>query len=308
MIYALARLVRLPNLLIVALTQYLLYHVLFLTSFQQFGVAPRLDFLRFSLLILVTLMLTAGGYVINDVMDLEADRINKPKQMVISRYISRRTALWLYFCLQVLGLFLAIYLAFYIDNLRLLIIYPLAAVGLYAYSSHLKRRAFVGHLLIAAYCAGVALIVWLAERPGFLQIQEQAADLARLLRSTVIAYAVFAFLTTLLRELIKALEDEHGDRIAGYRTTVIAWGQTRVIGACMTLCATLLIIITLSALYFTRYFISWKVWLVAATLVIPILFILYYLGEAQRTPQYRRLSRWTKLLMLLGILVLLTLT
>lgn len=302
--FALARLIRLPNLLIVALTQYLLYYFLFYQNFQESGIESRMGTFHFAQLVLVTVLLTAGGYVINDVMDVEADRINKPKKLVISRYIQRRTALWIYFCLQCVGFFLSVYLSFYVQNLRLLVLYPAAAVGLYLYSSNLKRKPMTGHLLIGLYCAGVALVVWLAELPGFLELKQAAPEISSLTVNVITAYALFAFLTTLLRELIKVMEDENGDRVAGYRTTVIAWGQQKVIGFCILLGVTLLVLMVIYALYFSQYFPAWKAGTVTLILVAPTLLILYHLSKLSRQPDFRMLSGLTKLLMLLGVLVL----
>ena len=303
-VIALARLVRLPNLTIVALTQFLLYYFVFYRHFQEAGIEARLGLFHFSQLILVTVLLTAGGYVINDIMDVEADRVNKPEKMIISRYIRRRSALWLYFCTQTIGFFLAIYLSFYVQNLRLLFLYPTAAIGLYAYSSYFKRRPFLGHLLIALYCGGVALVVWLSEQPGFLELQELAPELAQFLANIVLAYALFAFLTTLLRELIKVMEDEAGDRQANYRTTVIAWGAKRVRIICVSLAVVLLLLMGGYTHYFSNYFTNWKTVLVASILAVPTLLIIYQLSRLSHAHHFKRLSQLTKLLMLLGVLVL----
>lgn len=306
MIFALLRLIRFPNLVIVVLTQYLLYYAIFYEPLQRFDIDPRMDSLHFFQLVLITVMLTAGGYVINDIMDLEADWINKPEKMVVDHYISRRTALWIYFCLQIMGFFLALYLSFYINNLRLLALYPSAAIGLYLYSSHLKRQPMMGHLLIAFYCAGVALVVLLAELPGFLKLRQLKPSLTDFLLSIIISYASFAFLTTLLRELIKVLEDEAGDRIAGYNTTAIAWGQEKVKGVCIILSAILLLLLLICGLYYSRFFNPAMVTLIAVVLTIPIFLIIYSLGKVSTKSNFKQLSRLTKLLMLLGVLVLLT--
>ena len=306
MILALARLVRFPNLIIVALTQYLLYYCVFFPHFEKWDINPRMGLIHFSLLVLVTVVLTASGYVINDVMDIKADKINKPKTMVISRYISRRTALWLYFCLQAVGFFLSIYLSFHVENLRLLILYPTAAIGLYAYSSVLKRRPLFGHLLIAAYCAGVALVVWLSELPAFLSLSKIDPESAFYLKQITISYAIFAFLSTLLRELIKVLQDEQGDRQAAYQTTAIVWGQKKVKNLCLVLSIVLLLLLVISGFYFATHFNALNVSLMIFLLALPIVFIIHGLNRIGVTPNFKQLSRLTKLLMLLGVLVLLS--
>lgn len=302
MILALARLIRLPNLTIVALTQYLLYYFVFLANFDSKQLQPVLDLTHFSLLVFVTVLLTAGGNVINDVLDLPADRINKPEKMVISRYISRRTALWIYFSSQATGFFVAVYLSFYTGNQRLLWLYPAAAIGLYTYSSYFKRVPLLGHLLIATYCAGVALIIWVAELPNYRVLLELSPQRAVLVRNITLFYAGFAFVSTLLRELIKVMEDEKGDRMAGYRTTAIVWGEAKVKWLGILLGIFLILLLAIAGFSFRPYFEATALLLVLTALALPTVLIL--IGLRKRPTNFRQLSRLTKLLMLLGILVL----
>jgi 4-hydroxybenzoate polyprenyltransferase len=197
-------------------------------------------------------------------------------------------------------------LSFHVENLRLLILYPSAAIGLYAYSSVLKRKPLVGHLLIATYCAGVALVVWLSELPAFLSLSKVDVAAAFYLKQITICYAIFAFLSTLLRELIKVLQDEKGDRQAAYQTTVIVWGQEKVKRLCTGLSITLLILLSLSGFYFSNHFNSLSVILALLLLALPVILIIYGLNRANTPPNFKQLSRLTKLLMLLGVLALLS--
>jgi 4-hydroxybenzoate polyprenyltransferase len=303
-IIALARLVRLPNLIIVALTQYLLYFFVYAANFSKWELSPVLDLTHFSLLVLVTILLTAGGNVINDVLDEAADRINKPRKMVISRYISRRTALWIYFSLQAIGFFIAVYLSFRTANQRLLWLYPAATIGLYIYSSYFKRIPMAGHLLIAAYCSGVALIIWLAELPNYQALRQLEPARALLIRNITLFYAGFAFLSTLLRELIKVLEDQRGDRLAGYRTTAIVWGEMKVKGLGILLGIVLILLLTTAGIYFRSYFTPGALALGLGALILPTIMIIIGLSRITAASNFRQLSRLTKLLMLMGILVL----
>lgn len=304
MIIALARLVRLPNLIIVALTQYLLYYFVFLANFEVHDLLPVLDITHFSLLVMVTVLLTAGGNVINDLLDLEADLINKPEKMVISRYISRRTALWIYFSLQATGFFLAVYLSFCTGNQGLLWLYPAATLGLYTYSSYFKRIPLLGHLLIASYCAGVALIIWVAELPNYQRLMQLAPEQAALIRNITLFYAGFAFLSTLLRELIKVMEDEKGDRVAGYQTTAIVWGEMKVKGLGILLGIILILLLSIAGIYFRPYFEVIALIVVLGMLMLPAILIIIGLSKISSGANFRQLSRLTKLLMLMGILVL----
>jgi 4-hydroxybenzoate polyprenyltransferase len=108
------RLIRIPNLVIVAVTQGILYFHILLPQFTKEGIQPILPFQQFLLFILVTLLVTAGGYIINDILDYETDMINKADSVIVKNRISLQSSTWLYFSFSALGFLLAIYLAFYI--------------------------------------------------------------------------------------------------------------------------------------------------------------------------------------------------
>ncbi|MCB0551331.1 MAG: UbiA family prenyltransferase, partial [Phaeodactylibacter sp.] len=207
MLRALLRLVRFPNLAIVALAQYLIYYILLLPAFQQYNLEPILDDAHFSLLVAVTVFITAGGYVINDIIDFRIDLVNRPDKVVINRQIRVQSAYWLYFCFNLMGFLLALYLSFHVECIPLANLFPLAVALLFLYSTYLKRQALVGNLLIALFCAGVAGIVWFAEREAFRELIEQAPALAGRIGSIISWYMAFAFLSTMFREVVKDMED-----------------------------------------------------------------------------------------------------
>ena len=87
--------IRFPNLLIVALTQYLLYHLLLLPNFQKAGISPTLDPFHFFLLVLITVLIAASGYVINDLIDYKKDlhHAEKSKRPLSSGRITKNQAI-----------------------------------------------------------------------------------------------------------------------------------------------------------------------------------------------------------------------
>ena len=90
------KLLRAPNLLIVGLTQVLLYFQVLLPALQKEGIAPTLSIKNIILLVAVTMIIAAAGYVINDLKDIPIDRINKPDRMILERVISVKTAWWIF--------------------------------------------------------------------------------------------------------------------------------------------------------------------------------------------------------------------
>ncbi len=301
---ALLRLIRFPNLVIVALTQYLLFYRIIVPALERHDLSTALEFDQFSLFILVTVLITAGGYIINDLVDLRIDRINKPERVIIGRRISHRTAYWLYFCINLTGFLLATFLAFVADRMQLLFIFPAAVVGLLSYSVILKKRPLWGNVLVSLYCAGVAGIVWLAEHPAIARLPESAwAKVIQLLGF----YAAFAFISTMFREIIKDIEDIHGDAALNARTAPIAWGES--IAKILAAAAAILLIglLVLAVFSLRQYMVPFGLVMIAVIIILTTL-ALFMLVKARNKKAYHNISQFTKLIMLSGILLILFFT
>lgn len=298
---ALLRLIRFPNLVIVALTQYLLFYRIVVPALDQHGIPTALEFDEFSLFILVTLLITAGGYIINDLVDLRIDRINKPERVIIGRRIAHGTAHWLYFCINLTGFLLATFLAFVADRMQLLFIFPMAVVGLLLYSTILKKRPLWGNLLVSFYCAGVAGIVWLAEQPAIAKLPaDQATKVLQLLGF----YAAFAFISTMFREIIKDIEDAKGDAALNARTAPIAWGEG--VAKMLAASAAILLIglLALAAIWLQSHIFPFGNVMIGIVAILTMI-ALYLLATAKEKVAYHRLSQFAKFIMLSGILLIL---
>jgi 4-hydroxybenzoate polyprenyltransferase len=117
-----------------------------------------------------------------------------------------------------------------------------------------------------------------------------------------ILYAGFAFIISLIREVIKDMEDMEGDEKYGCKTMPIVWGipATKVFTAVW-------IIVLVSALVILQFYALhlrwwWSVAYCVVTIIIPLLWILRKLYQAQVPKDYHRLSTAVKLVMLAGIL------
>ncbi|MEQ8703991.1 MAG: geranylgeranylglycerol-phosphate geranylgeranyltransferase [Phaeodactylibacter sp.] len=304
-IYAFFRLIRLPNLLIVGLTQYLIYGALLLPAFRQYGIPMALPPQTFWLFVLDAILITAAGYVINDIIDFRIDLQNRPERVVLGRYIRKQTAYWIYFSTILLGFFLAFYLALSVQNPPLLALYPAAVGLLFWYSFRLKQLPLSGNLLISLFCAGVPGVVWFAEREGFTLLAEtdpaQAAGIAKI----IVWYLLFAFGSTLYRELIKDMEDMEGDKSAGCRTVPIVWGMGTAKGLAAATGTGLLVLIVTMAAYQQAFFSLMSHLYVTVALIGPLGLSLFLLFRAKQPVDYHRLSTLTKLIMLSGVILLL---
>ena len=300
------RLLRPLNLFIVALTQYLLEFLLLIPVFTTHQITPALDVPRFLLLVLSTVLIAAGGYVINDIADREIDRINKPERRIIGRLLSVRAAWRYYFILFFVGFIISLYLAVYIENVPLSGIYPAAWLLLYWYSVNFKQRPVIGNVTVAVFCALVAGIVWFAERDAYFTLGEIAPLAQMHLRTLLLVYMYFAFVSTLYREIIKDLEDYRGDAENFCRTLPIVAGVKAA--KATAFCCGLFFLAGLVWVYVYFAAEGKDTWFVltfiTVSMLLPLLYSLYLTVMSESPADYGRNSRLAKVLMLAGILLL----
>lgn len=298
------RLIRFPNLFIVALTQYFAFYFLIRPIFSILQLPTALDHWHFAGLVLSTMIIAAAGYVINDLYDIEIDRRNKPDRMVLERLISPAAARGFYWSILTLGLLLSFYLAWSVQNLPLVLLYPAANVLLWLYAWRWKRAFLLGNLVVAFFCAFVTGIVWFAERLSFLTLWEERPSLALLLSALLLTYLGFAFLSTWYREIIKDLEDQVGDQADGCRTMPIVWGEKT------TLWFVRLMGVLLVGLEFALGVYLWlqQSYFGSAILLFgvlgPSIWSLWLLRGIPQKEQYHQSSQWAKFVMFAGIFLL----
>ncbi|MEN0050330.1 MAG: geranylgeranylglycerol-phosphate geranylgeranyltransferase [Bacteroidota bacterium] len=298
-------LIRSPNLLIVALTQVLIYFIVFLPSFNAANITPDLDFLHLGLLIFSTICIAAGGYIINDILDLEIDQINKPEKTIIGNQISIKSANQLYWGSILLGFFISLYLAIKTNNLPLLSLYPTAVFLLFLYSKHFKKSILVGNIIVSIFCAFVAGIIWVAERHSFSIFQAKNAEAADYLQFVLLIYLGFAFLSTMFREIVKDLEDQEGDAVGNCKTLPIVVGtQAAKITAFFFGLSLLAMLIYLCQVLWqmANY---WALGFVVLAVCLPILYSFYLLWKAKLPSDFHRISQLAKGMILMGLILLL---
>jgi 4-hydroxybenzoate polyprenyltransferase len=300
-----ARLIRLPNLLIVVLTQYLLEYLILVPALQIADYQYVLDDVRFALLSFVTVLIAASGYVINDIEDHEIDRLNKPEKVVVGKYLSVAKAKWLYWSLVVLGMVISIYLALFVQNFLLFFIYPAAVFLLWWYSKKLKKIALWGNVVVSIFCAFVAGIVLFAERIAFMKLIQSHTEIGERVAIIFGVYLAFAYASTMFREIVKDIEDQEGDAALGCQTLPILLGQKRAKLIAGFFAISLLILL---GFYGFWLFVNGEIiglnYLIVAV-ILPILLALYKLKTAETKAEFRLLSRLAKVVMLGGIFLLL---
>jgi 4-hydroxybenzoate polyprenyltransferase len=304
LIAAFLRMIRLPNLFFILLTQFLFYYCILLPLLKTNGIPPSIDEVSFFLLVAASLLIAAAGYIINDYFDINIDQVNKPQQNVVDSIISRRWAMLWHFILSGLGTVLSLYVSWQ-TGLWYIVLANLASVLLlFAYSISLKRKLLSGNILISILTAWVVLILCFSEfhLPFYDQLNANWLETQNKIMRLGFLYAGFAFILSLIREAIKDMEDVEGDRRYGSKTMPIVWGMTatKVYSAVwMIVLLALLVIVQVYVLQFRWW---WPVVYSGLFIILPLLYIFYKLFKSSVASQFHDLSSWTKLIMLTGVL------
>lgn len=285
---ALLKLIRAANLLMMALTQ--LLAVLCLTQpLLNASDMPQ----QFYWLVLSTILAAAGGYIINDYHDIHTDRINKPESLVVGKYISRRQSMFLHLTCTALGILIASRI-----NQMVMWLVTGCCVALWFYAFSLKKKFVSGNILVAALSAFTLLILWYLPIP-FNNV-------------LLLCYAGFAFLCSIIREIVKDLEDMEGDRADGGNTIPLTLGilKTRKLLIVLTLLLLFLIILFTIGIWhrytFQTVYGNYGFAVHAFTgLLIPTFILVFRMNSAQSKPDFHSLSNRCKLIMLSGLLSML---
>ena len=305
------RLIRFSNLIIVALTQYLLQYYILLPELKKVNLTPLLPDFEFFLLVFSTILIAAGGYIINDIEDVEIDKFNKPeKKQIVGRIYPLSISWKMYLFSIILGFIISIYLAFFIHNLVQLLIYPTAVAMLYAYSKWWKRQPLIGNLVIAFFCAFVAWIVFYAEKINFISEKLQnviarnvATEGYDFLNFTFVGYAVFAFISTLFREIIKDIEDVQGDKAGNCRTLPVVIG---VESSKKWAFGVGIIFLNLVVIFSFLLRGDWvKILTLNIIISLPIIYALFLLIKSHKKEDFSFLSKLAKFIMLSGLVFIL---
>jgi 4-hydroxybenzoate polyprenyltransferase len=311
---AFMNLIRWKNLLIVILTMVLMRYAIIAPLISRIGVIPingsgreipmtlQFPWYYFVLLVLATVLIAAGGYVINDYFDIKTDLINKGK-VIVGTKIPRRKAMMWHNIFNIIGVLTGFYISLKAGFLMMGVLFLLASGLLYFYSASYKRQFLIGNIVVAILTATVPILVVLYDWPAlyrYYTINAASLPPINFIFYWVAGFALFAFLTTLTREIIKDIEDFEGDIAYGRNTVPVVIGvlSAKVVSIC-------LIIITIVLLYLTWYFfINDKITLIyiSAAIVVPFLLTIYKVITGSNRKQLHYASSIMKIAMLMGIL------
>ncbi len=203
------------NLLFIAFLQYVMSQVVLLPILQMYGFDAVVETGRLILLIGATVLIAAGGYVLNDYFDVKIDAVNNPDEQIVGKLVSRHSAMLIHQVLTGVGVVCGLLLAYFGRSFTLAFIFSVVPGLLWFYSATYKRQFIIGNLVVAFVAALSVLVVGITQL-AFLQKEYGKLIFETPIPSQIYAwiggFALFSFLSTWIREIIKDMEDEKGDR------------------------------------------------------------------------------------------------
>jgi 4-hydroxybenzoate polyprenyltransferase len=314
LVTAFFRLIRWPNLVFIVVTQCLFYYCITLPVFKLYNTSAVLTPSLFWHLVAASVFIAAAGYIINDYFDLNIDRINKPEKLVVEKIIKRRWTIIWHLALSFTGLLLTTVVFLHLFDWHAALVATLnlvCVIALWLYSTTYKRKLLIGNIIISLLTAWVILILYLVNMKSWFMIKilfefKQLYQLASAkLFKYAIVYAGFAFIISLIREVIKDMEDMEGDMKYNCKTMPIVWG----VPASKVFVAVWIVVLVGALLVLQFYALHlgwwWSVVYCVPAIIIPLFWILRKLYKAQVPKDYHQLSTAVKLVMLAGILSML---
>lgn len=292
------RLVRWPNLVFIGLTQMLFEYCIYERIFGQVIEKDQ----SFPFLIIASIIIAAAGYIINDYFDLDIDQINKPDKVVVNAIISRRWVIFWHMSLSLVGIYLTVYALPFHNYWHLVLANMLSVIFLWIYSTSLKKQLLIGNILISILTAWVIGVLYFSKYPldAIQTISQPNGQNVRFFRLTIL-YASFAFVISLIREVIKDMEDLEGDRKYGCRTMPIVWG----LNVTKTFVAVWMVVLIAALVLLQLYVIQMGWWASISycllLIITPLIYAFKLLFKAKSAEDFHRLSNIIKFVMLTGI-------
>ena len=274
---------------------------MFLTKYfliESFISTPLLSDIDFIILTTSILLITMGGYLINDIYDIESDKINKPGKVYISTIISIKSGLFLYFLTSITGLILGFYLSINKNLNHLSGFFIVTVILLFIYTKILKKLPLIGNIIVALLVSLPIFLVYEFDH-SMISIKDIFDNL--FLSIIIFFYLLFAFLTTLIREIIKDLQDIKGDNKFKLKTLPIMIGNKRTINfvVFLSFLLQLLLLLVLIDSFKNDYYL---ILIFSITLSLLVAYLIYKLRVPFKNNPYQLLSSLMKIIMLVGVL------
>jgi len=262
------------NILIIILAQYL--SAVFIMAPEKRALEVILDFNLF-IIVIVSSLSIASGYIINNFYDSKKDLINRPNKSMLDRLVRQKTKLQVYFTINFIVFLLAFLVSF-----RAVLFFSTYIFLIWFYSHKLKKIVVIGNLTASFLAVLPFFAILLYYKNLYFQI---------------FAHATFLFLLILIREMIKDLENIKGDIANDYQTIPVLFGESfskKII--------TLLTVSTIIPIYFLiEIFEVGYMDIYFYVSLIILIFFLHLLWKSNSKPDYLKLHNILKFLVVCGV-------
>ena len=266
-----------------------------------------------TLLMLATVLITAGGYVINDYFDVKIDQINRPDRLIVTRSVTKPEAMRLFQVLTAAGIVCGIVASICLRSWVTAVIFVFVPGLLWFYSASYKRQFLVGNLIVALAAAlcplliAIANVAWLKHLYGDVNGIDvlSLTTLPHDLYLWIGGFAAFAFWGTFIREIIKDMQDVTGDRELECHSLPVVLGEPAtkgIVTALLLAMAGAIVWLAWWVIPFPNGWNSLHARYVVLGLLVPIACELWLLWSARIPSDYRTAQSVMKFVLLMGVL------
>ncbi len=226
-------------------------------------------------------LIGAGGNIINDILDVEIDRINRPDRPLPAGKVTVTSATRLYIFSKMFGIFFAA-----MAGIVPALIAAASSFIIFFYSYFLKNIPLVGNFTVSVF-TGMVFIFGASTVDNY---------------SNAFFPFIFAFMINMVREVVKDIEDIEGDSAENVRTFPVVFGiePARKLSVAITI---LLIIVTFIPFFLQVYKIEFLV-VIAVSVAPALVSVIRDITRAREKKDWGRISQHLKLIMILGILAI----
>lgn len=284
------KLIRIKNLLVMAMIQYLIRYSLLI---PVYGKSNVLGDLNFALLLSSILMIAAGGYVINNYFDIQVDTENE--KALVGKSILRRIALLLHIFLTASGVILGFVIASNVGFIGLGMIMIFSAYLLWEYNLRLKKRSVMRNLIIAILSA-----IFVAAIPVFEIFPKYHVEESQHTLILIYMYSFFAFVCSLMHEIIKDFISMEADKKFNKPSLPTQWGveKTKEFVKWLSIASICGIISIIFSEFSTQLYLQIYAF---SMLILPLCILNIWIYKAKDVQDYMRISKLNKFIIGAGI-------
>ncbi|MEI6311102.1 MAG: geranylgeranylglycerol-phosphate geranylgeranyltransferase [Bacteroidota bacterium] len=287
-------LLRWKNLLMILATQFLVKYLVLNNTIiaQLYCDNHHLSFICISF---ATVIIAAAAYLFNNIVDIQSDRINQ-KNTAIHPFLNQpKKAMIAYYILNIMALMLAFYGCYRLETLYKLALFPIAILLLYIYNKNFKSTVLLGNSIVSMLTMISIIMVPYFEKDFYSFGQN-------IYYALIFMYGVFAFLVSMMREIIKDIEDMEGDHQSGITTLPTQLGIliSKKITISIGLITLFLLLVFLHpfilSIPYNNYIIATQISLLSTGL-----FSIYKIVHAEEKEDFTQCSAFIKYWMIIGI-------